>query len=178
MLAISQKKSGPERQLNYARRTAIKGSVRSSRYAERAAPLWTARRNQIAARHRSASRSRSAALDVVRRRFTASTPDTVLTIKTFERLAAPICSENCRAEVRAENADRNFRRLRNIGSLFSQLRSRQDYASQILGDENWAAKVSGAVPRYRAAKPFESWRRERPWSARRAASRLVPPKRP
>jgi hypothetical protein len=48
-------------------------SVRSSRYAERAAPLWTARRNQVAARHRSACRSRFAALDVVRR-STASAP--------------------------------------------------------------------------------------------------------
>ena len=42
--------------------------------AERAAPLWTARRNQIAARRRSARRSRFAALDAVRRRFTASAP--------------------------------------------------------------------------------------------------------
>jgi hypothetical protein len=45
-----------------------------SRSAERVASLWTARRKHIAARRRSACRSRSAALDAVRRRFTASAP--------------------------------------------------------------------------------------------------------
>ncbi len=39
-----------------------------------AASLWMARRNQIAARHRTACRSRFAALDVVRRRSAASAP--------------------------------------------------------------------------------------------------------
>jgi hypothetical protein len=74
MLAISQKKadlsaSSITRNVPRSRRLA-----RSSRSAERAAPLWTARRNQIAARHRSACRSRFAALDAVRRRSTASAP--------------------------------------------------------------------------------------------------------
>jgi hypothetical protein len=49
-------------------------SAWSSRSAERCAPLWTARLKQIAARRRSACRSRFAALYVVRRRFTASVP--------------------------------------------------------------------------------------------------------
>jgi hypothetical protein len=51
-----------------------KRSALSSRVAERAAPLWTARRNYIAARRRNAGRSRFGAVDVVRRRFTASEP--------------------------------------------------------------------------------------------------------
>ena len=58
----------------------------SNRSAERAAPLWTARRNHIAARRRIACRSRFAALYVVRRRFTASAPDTVLSINLLRRI--------------------------------------------------------------------------------------------
>jgi hypothetical protein len=52
-----------------------------SRFAERASQLWTARRS--AARRRNACRfSRFGALDSVRRRFTASAPDTVMCIKS------------------------------------------------------------------------------------------------
>ena len=64
-----------------------RGSARSSRSAERAAPLWTARRRHIVARRRSACRSHSAALDSVRRCFTASAPDTVMSSKPWTRLA-------------------------------------------------------------------------------------------
>jgi hypothetical protein len=52
----------------------LKRSALWTCFAKRAAPLWTARRKHIAARGRSACRSRFAALDVVRRRFTASAP--------------------------------------------------------------------------------------------------------
>ena len=72
MLAISQKKADPSGSSITRDEPRSRRSARSSRSAERAAPLWTARRKQIAARHRSACRSRFAALDVVRRRFTAS----------------------------------------------------------------------------------------------------------
>jgi hypothetical protein len=68
------------------RKAALRGSsttrdeLRSKRsalwncFAERAAPLWTARRKHLAARRGSACRSRSAALNAVRRRSTASAP--------------------------------------------------------------------------------------------------------
>ena len=70
----------------YQRKAALRGSsttrneLRLQRsalwtcFAERAAPLWTARRKHIAARRGSACRSPSAALDAVRRRSTASAP--------------------------------------------------------------------------------------------------------
>ena len=74
MRAISQKKADLSASSITRDGRRSRRSARSSRCAERAAPLWTARRNQIAARHRSACRSRFAALDVVRRRFTASAP--------------------------------------------------------------------------------------------------------
>jgi hypothetical protein len=52
----------------------LKRSALWTCFAKRAAPLWTARRKHIAARGRSACRSRFAALAVVRRRFAASAP--------------------------------------------------------------------------------------------------------
>ena len=68
------KKGAPRRQFDYAQRTAIKALSAIQPLTERSAPLWTARRKQIAARHPSACRSRFTALYVVRRRLTASAP--------------------------------------------------------------------------------------------------------
>lgn len=74
MLAISQKKAGPGASSITRDGPRSRRSAPSSRSAERAAPVWTARRNQIAPRHRSPCRSRFAARDLVRRRSTASAP--------------------------------------------------------------------------------------------------------
>ena len=74
MPATFQKKVRPGGSLITRNEPRSKRSALSSRSTERAAPLWTARRKQIAARRRSACRSRFAALYVVRRRFTASAP--------------------------------------------------------------------------------------------------------
>ena len=74
LLAISQKKADLSASSTTRNEPRSKRSALSSRSAERAAPLWTARRKRIAARRRSACRSRFAALDMVRRRSTASAP--------------------------------------------------------------------------------------------------------
>src|SRR6266852_1795409 len=74
MRAISQRKAAPRGSSTMRNVPRSRRSAWPSRYAERAAPLWTARRNRIAPRRRCACRSRSAALNVVRRRFTASAP--------------------------------------------------------------------------------------------------------
>lgn len=74
MLAISQKKADLSASSTTRDGQRSRPSRSPNRSAERAAPLWTARRNQIAARRRNACRSRFAALYVVRRRFTASAP--------------------------------------------------------------------------------------------------------
>ena len=97
MLAISQKKaelSGSSTTRNELR---SRRSARSSRSTERAAPLWTARRKHIAALHGSACHSRFAALDAVRRRFTASAP---------ALRAAPLCHA-CRLRIRRIEITRN-----------------------------------------------------------------------
>jgi len=82
MPATYQKKARPRDSLITRNEPRSKRSALSSRFTERAAQLWTARRKQIAARRWSACRSRFAALDVVRRRFTASAPDTVMSINS------------------------------------------------------------------------------------------------
>jgi hypothetical protein len=74
MHAISQKKV--ELSVSSITRDGLRPrrSVRSTRCAERAAPLWTARRDQIAARRRNARCSRFAMPYVMRPRLTASAP--------------------------------------------------------------------------------------------------------
>ena len=97
MLAISQKKAALRGSSTTRNELRSKRSALSSRSAERAAPLWTARRKHIAARRRSACRSRFAALDVVRRRFTASAP---------ALRAASLCHA-CRLRIRRIQITRN-----------------------------------------------------------------------
>ena len=74
MRAISQKKAALRDSSTTRNELRSKRSALWTCFTERAAQLWTARRKHIAARCRSACRSRSATLDTVRRRFTASAP--------------------------------------------------------------------------------------------------------
>ena len=97
MLATYQKKADLSASSTTRDELRSKRSAQSSRCAERAAPLWTARRKQIAARRRSACRSRFAALYVVRRRFTASAP---------ALRAASLCHA-CRLRIRRIRITRN-----------------------------------------------------------------------